>query len=702
MQRPASWAMPVRAKSWDGVAGGKYHLINTLPLWNEFYEQLKIKRAVACDTETSGLSHVQAKIVGFSFSWGAEHSYYIPVRHHEGLKEKQLDIDVIRDDLIAFFQDPKRSTIWHNFKFDGHFLIEEDMVPKGIVHDTRLQRSLLNEEQSTTALKKLAIKEIHPQADKWEAAVDEYRAAYGRKHKIPKRDVHYGYLPLDLMVPYAASDAHYTWALYKKQLPQIIGDTDLRELYLMESQLLWVLLNIEHNGVFVDRNYLNHVGPDLEKKAAELHAKIRNTLGDVNPDSNVTLIEPLQNMGVKLYKKTKSGQRFSLDAEVLERLAAKYHVCKDIKDYRGQVKLRSTYVEGILDLLTELDKLHCEYNQAVSTGRMSSKKPNLQNIPNKDKSIRRAFIPPKNVVCVGHPGHKGTSPFSRCGFEEKRVVIPSQCPNCGGRVVTKEDYILIYMDYSQMEIRMTAHYSRDKVLLDVYNRTHQDVHTRTMCEVFGGYSYDDAVAILDDYAHKDHEELDQQRKVAKMTNFLIIYGGNAKTLAARISTPDRVYTEAECKSFMRNYFDRLKGVRRWITRTKMGLRETGWVQNHFGRYRRFPELLQLLKRSYQGGDTRYKIERAERQAVNFLIQGSCADLFKIAMVRANAALRGMQSEVIMPIHDELVFYWHRDEIDHLGVVKEKMEDFQFVVPMTVDVSYSTTNWAAKKELKLAA
>ena len=249
---------------------------------------------------------------------------------------------------------------------------------------------------------------------------------------------------------------------------------------------------------------------------------------------------------------------------------------------------------------------------------------------------------------------------------------------------------------------MTAHYSRDKVLLDVYNRTHQDVHTRTMCEVFGGHSYDEAVVILEDYGHKLHEELDQQRKVAKMTNFLIIYGGNAKTLAARISTPEKVYTEAECKQFMRNYFDRLKGVRRWITRTKMGLRETGWVQNHFGRYRRFPDLLKLLKRSYQGGDTKWKIERAERQAVNFLIQGSCADLFKIAMVRAHAALRGMRSEVIMPIHDELVFYWHLDEIDHLGSVKTKMEDFNFAIPMTVDVSYSTTNWAGKKELKLAS
>jgi DNA polymerase I-like protein with 3'-5' exonuclease and polymerase domains/endogenous inhibitor of DNA gyrase (YacG/DUF329 family) len=968
MQRSTIWLVPVTAKTWDGIAGGKYHLIDTLPLWHSFYEKLRIKKQVACDTETTGLSHIDSKIIGFSFSWGAENSYYVPVRHETN--EKQLDIDVIRPDLEEFFFDPTRTTIWHNYKFDGHFLREENLVPRGVVHDTRLKHSLLHEEQSTTALKKLATMEIHPDAAKWEVAIDEFRATYARKNKIPKRLVHYGLIPLELMVPYAASDGHYTWALYKKKLPQISSDSSLLELYLMESQLLWVLLNIEHNGVFVDRTYLEKQGPELEVDIKRLRDNIIAKLGNVNPDSNGTLIEPLQRMGVKLFKRTKSGDRFSLDSDVLEKLASKYQVCSDLKEYRQVSKIKSTYIDGILKKLTDLWQLHCEYNQVVSTGRMSSKSPNLQNIPSKDKSIRRAFIPPKSVICVG------------CKYEGKHLVIPVKCPICGAKVITKDDYIMVFMDYclakgtevdtpdglipiedikigqlvftyrdrrpsvsrvsevvhvgkklsvkltldngksvvctnehrwlvcptsqnsepikvlagdlkvgdrllpmrrvraggyvhlyahkaieyskehiivaeavlgprpagydvhhkneistdncpgnleykssdihksdhgkvtakkcwddpcirksmsngislavqerggmggsnnprfgdrrqrhtsecltcgkemeffasarkkycsskcyhfarsvglnhkvvsienvglqdswsigidkdhnyalgcgvftcnSQMEIRMTAHYSRDPVLLDVFNITHQDVHLRTMCEVWGEYTYDEGLIILHDESHPDHNHLSEMRKIAKITNFLIIYGGGPSNLASNISTPKKQYTEAECRRFIQSYFERLKGVRRWITRTKMALRETGWVQNYFGRYRRFPELASLLKRA--SGSTKWMVERCERQAVNFLIQGTCADLFKIAMVRANSVLKDARSAVIMPIHDELVFYWHVDEFKHLSEVKAKMEDFNFEVPMTVDVSYSSTTWAEKRELKLTS
>jgi len=686
MQKPATWPLlPVTAKTWDGIAGGKYHLIDTLPLWHSFYEQLKIKKQVACDLEATGLSYIDSKIIGFSFSWGAENSYYVPVRHETN--EKQLDIDVIRPDLEEFFFDPSRVTIWHNAKFDCHFLKMENLTPRGVVHCTRLMHSLIREEQSTTALKKLAEVEIHPDAAKWEVAIDEFRATYARKNKIPKKMVHYGLIPLSLMVPYAASDGHYAWILYKKKLSQITSDPSLQELYLMESQLLWVLLNIEHNGVFIDRPYLERVGPELDIEIERLRGEIKQALGDVNPDSNMALAEPLQKMGVKLTKRTKSGNRFSLDSEVLEKLASKYKVCADLKEYRGVVKIKSTYIEGIINKLTDLWQLHCEYNQVVSTGRMSGKSPNLMNIPAKNKSIRRAFIPPKSVVCVS------------CSYERKHLVIPAKCPICGAKVITKEDYILVFMDYNQMEIRMTAHYSRDPVLLDVYNVTHQDVHLRTMCEIWGEYGYDDGLAILHDESHSDHIHVVEMRKIAKITNFLIIYGGGPSNLASNISTPDKQYTEAECRRFILSYFERLKGVRRWITRTKMSLRETGWVQNYFGRYRRFPELANLLKRVSR--NAQWMIERCERQATNFLIQGTCADLFKIAMVRANSVLKDARSAVIMPIHDELVFYWHVDEFKHLGEVKAKMEDFNFEVPMTVDVSYSSSTWAEKHELKLA-
>lgn len=680
MQRATSW--PLLSKQppvFTGVAGGRYHLINTLPLWKEFFAELVTKPVTANDLETSGLNPFQHEIIGFVFSWGAANSYYVPIGHRTN--EKQLHFEDIKDDLLAFYSDPNRTTVWHNSKFDLHFLLKVGIVPKGIVFCTRLMHRLIDE-TSSTALKKIAVTEVHPDANKWEKDIDEFRAAYGRKYKIPKRNVSYAIIPLEKMTPYAASDGHYTWTLYKKKLPKISEDQDLTDLFLIESQLMWVLLSCEHNGVFVDREYLDKAGPILEEEKITIENKIRKELGEVNPGSNAALIPLLESKGVKFHKKTKTG-RPSLDREVLERLATKHQVCADIKDFRAVTKLKSTYVDGICDKLDDEDRLHCEYNQMVSTGRMSSKKPNLQNIPAKDKTIRKAFVPPKSVICT------------ECGHEDKFILDVSSCPKCMGPVETQDDYVLIYIDYSQMEVRMTAHYSEDPILLEVYNKTHQDVHTRTMCELFD-IDYDEAVKILEDETHPRHEELTTLRKISKMTNFLIIYGGSAKTLSARLSTPQKQYSERQCKKFIDLYFDRLRGVRRWINKTKIYVRDTGHVQNYFGRYRRFPE----LKDRKFAWAKRWEVERAERQAVNYLIQGTCADVFKIAMVRAYDVLRDTRSKCVMPIHDEIVFYFHQDELGYLKDIVKQMEDFDFLVPMTVDICYSKTTWAEKKSLKL--
>jgi DNA polymerase-1 len=674
-----------KARTWQGIAGGIYHLINTLPLWRKFYADLKIKKTVACDVETSGLSSYHgAEIIGFSFSWGAEHSYYVPIRHVT--MEKQLDIFQIRDDLLEFFGDPKRVTIWHNGKFDLHFLAKEELIPKHIIHDTRLMHSLIDESGSQK-LKLIAKQEIHAEADKWELAVDKFRGEFGRKNKIPKKKVHYGYVPLDIMTPYAASDAHYTWILYKRKLIRVVEDLDLRRLYLSESSLLWVLQDCEYQGVFVDKEYLASVGPILQKQIDELHARIIDELGDVNPSSGATLIKPLLAKGVKLTKKSKKTGRFSLDASVMESMAAKYEVCALIQEYRAATKLKSTYVDSILELLTDDQRLHCDYNQMVTTGRMSSKQPNLQNIPRRDKTIRRAFVPPKELRC------------EECGHTEQSIIQLNQCPKCWGPVVLEPNYVLAYIDYSQMEVRMTAHYSEDPILIDCYTKPpFRDVHTQTLCQMFGG-DYDEATAILNDDTHKLHQELSFKRSVAKTINFLIIYGGTAYTLSLRISTPKKQYSEKTCQGFINQYFAKLSGVRRWIGKTKMQVRDAGYVQNHFGRYRRFPELSKLLRR-YSGWGNTGLVERIERQAVNFLIQGTCADLFKVAMVRAHELLRGKKSRLVKPIHDEIVFYMHRSELSYLKGIIEKMEDFDFRVPMTTDLSYSATNWAEKKPLKL--
>jgi DNA polymerase-1 len=619
-----------------------------------------IRNQVACDTETSGLTFVGNHIVGMSFSWGAENSYYTPIRHETG--EKQLKMEDIIDDLRAIFEREDLTTIWFNAKFDLHFYLNEGITPRGIVHDVLIQHKLLRETGSAE-LKELAKQEIDPNSDMWEVAIDDFRTKKGRE-KLPsptaanpkrmlmrkKANVHYGMIPINLMTPYAASDTHYTWALWKKKMPLVAENSELRQLYLMESQLLWVLLEMEHKGVYISRPYLEKAGPDLETEAAKHEESAYQKLGQrINLASNDELAKALQKLKIPLTKKTDKG-KISLDVEVMERLATKYEVCEDILGFRQTKKLKSTYVDNILSKLDPDDYLHCTYNQNVTTGRMSSQGPNLQNIPAKTKTIRKAFV----------------------------------CP---------DGYLMVFIDYSQVEVRMTAHYSEDQILLDCYNVTHRDVHTNTLCEVFG-YEYDEALQILDDNSHPTHEELSLLRKVAKTTNFLVIYGGGAENLRAKISSPKRQYSKEQCQKFIDQYFAKLRQLKKWINRTSAQVLQDKYVQNYFGRYRRFPELDGKFLQEWER-------KHCQRQAVNFLIQGTCADLFKVAMVRVGDILRGMRSRLVMTIHDELVFYIHKDELAVLNPIVKTMEDWHFKVPIIAEVSYAQDSWAGKKALHLS-
>lgn len=725
--RGPSVTSPVRAQQhwevFDGVAGGKYRLVDTLPKWKEVFNKLRIKKYLACDTETNGISYLNSHIVGFCLSCGAEESYYIPIRHTKLIPddsepfnpkkpkwvevrsdEKQLQIEQIFDDLVELFGDPERITIWHNYKFDGHFMRKEGIPIRGIVHDTMLMHNLIDENASSK-LKDLAVAHIDPRANKWEKAVDDFRTKFARSHKMPKKNVHYGLVPLNIMTPYGSSDGHYTWAMFKFFQPKIIADRSLRELYVqIESRLVHVLLDMEHNGVVVDRGHLRTISPQMGTQLEELKKVVWDSLGKhVNIESNAQVIPLLQAKGVKFYKKTKGGKP-SLDKEVLENLASKYQVAADLHNFRATRKLKTTYVDNLITMSSADEKIHCEYNQNVTTGRMSGKKPNLMNIPRNDPDalvnpaiIRAAFVPPKRVYCLGGDDPNVKPP---CGFLMDCVEIPNACPKCGGKLAVDEDFFMLLIDYSQIEVRMTAHYSQDPILLDVYNNTGEDVHLRTCCEMFG-YRYKEAEKILQDKKHPQYGEIKKKRQIAKMINFLIIYGGGAKSLAIKISTPQEVFTEGQCKEFIRQYFDRYRGVSRWIASVKVQAQKDLMVQNWFGRYRRLPELKDAFRRRFIPSE-KWKIERAYRQGVNYLIQGTCADLFKIALVRVNDSLQGSQSRLVMPIHDELIFYYHRSDLPLLPKVVKDMEDFDFRVPIIAEPSYTTTSWADKKELKLAA
>jgi DNA polymerase-1 len=683
--------------AYEGLSGGVYHLIDNMRLWKDFFAELIEQTLVACDTETTGLDYNTSKIVGMSFSWSPEHSYYIPVRHETN--DKQLCMEDILDDLKTFFSDEDITTVWHNFKYDAHMYLNEGIEVKGVIHDTLLMACLIDENISHK-LKDLSQTVVHGDAQKWEHLIDEWRIAFARTNKKDKREglpikkdeVHYGYIPISMMVPYAASDTHYTLKLFEEFWPEICEADDQVELYITESNLMHCLLNIEEAGVFIDKPYMETLGPILEEEYIGLEQEIKDVLGDINTNSPKQMVQAFLDHGIKLTKKNKTKTNYCLDAGVMENLSRKYEICNKILRYRKLVKKKSTFVDSIIDKADIENLLHCNYNQMVRTGRISCSGPNLMNIDGTDTLIRSSFVAPKEVKCVGNAG------LNPCGYHGKHTIIPAHCPDCGGQILDEDNYILIYIDYSQMEVRFTGILSKDEILHNIYTKTFEDNHTRTLCEVFDR-DYAEVSTILDDKDNPNFKKTKALRGIAKMINFLVIYGGTAGTLAERISTPEKKYSKKQCQVFMDAYFEKYWGVRTWIAEEKMYIRKHHQGQNVFGRWRRFPELAHLLKRQVRANN--WKIEKIERQWVNTLVQGGCADLFKKSMTNVYNYLKEKEtkSKIIKPIHDELAFYFHVDELELLPDVKAIMEDYDFSIPMLVDISFSTTNWADKQELK---
>ena len=305
-------------------------------------------------------------------------------------------------------------------------------------------------------------------------------------------------------------------------------------------------------------------------------------------------------------------------------------------EYRNKCKLKGTYADPFQTYIDEQSKVHCSYMQAVAvTGRLTAKDPPLQVLPRPNKkephyNIRRAFVP------------------------------------------LDEDHLMIFIDLSQIELRILSHYSQDELLLKAY-RENIDIHTFTASEMF---SVD-----LDKVTK-------EQRDIEKTINFGIMYGIGPTKLSQTLGIPFE-----DAKDYIEMYLERYWGVTKFIQKYQRLAMKHGYVKNYFGRMRRL-DFLQNPNLE------EWKRERGYRQAVNFSVQSTAADLFKLIMIRCDKYLRGMKSHIIMNIHDELVFYFHKDELEHLGAIKDIFEDWNFRVPIIADVNYSEKSWADK--LKIAA
>jgi len=708
---------------WRSIGESYLYCVNTLEEWKAFYQILIQQKLVACDTETTGFRWFKEhEVIGLSSGWKDQH-FYVPLRHTEsvqaGLPEQQIDINDIEDDLRAFFGDPTKTTIWHNAKFDMHFYQREGIPILCKIHDTRILWHFYDE-NAPGALKVIAsgwkdelgrwhkgivdgaasVKE--KQLSDWRIQESRTRRDLFRKlvmseadllskkiefqhmkrndlkkhiatnllqdHKYAKSgkdDIHYGLIPISLMTEYAALDTYLTYRVYEYCVKNITWTPGLTALYKNEMNLLLALFEAEEHGMRVDRNHLLTTGELLDARIEELTTTIKAELGDINLKSVQQLADALQEKGVKLTKVTEStanlddeDKKYVLDKKVLEKLKSKHEIVKAILSLREVLKTKSTYVDGILEKINDENVLHCSFNQNVATGRMSSQDPNLQNIPARNKSIRKAFVP------------------------------------------WSSEYIYVFADYSQIEVRLTAHYSQDPLLLDAY-RKNQDVHTRTFCEMWG-LDVAEISEILKDENHPMYKEYSLLRGVAKRINFGIIYGVGAPGLSEQIERPAK-YKDlpdeewvAICQGYIDQYLDKYVGVRQFVSQGKALVARDLQVTNYFGRVRHLPHA--NITKVTKDRSLKWMEARASRQGVNFLVQGTAADLFKVAVVRIRNILKGKKSKLVNFVHDEVQIYMHKSEMDLLPLIKKAMEDWKFAIDIIAEFSYSETSWGEKKSL----
>ncbi len=542
-------------------------------------EEIKKEKFFAFDLETSSLNYIDAKIVGFSIAFNAK-SYYIPIAHNKSKKYKQLSekfvLDIFKD--IIESQDLKK--IGHNLKYDRNVLLNYGITLNGIEHDSMLlsyvyDSTAIRHGLDNASEKYLSHKTIH------------YEDIAGKGVKqIPFADI-----DIDVAAEYACEDAEISYRLYDFLWSKVSKDKDIVKVYQdIEIPLIPILSKIETNGVFINSTELKKLSNELEKELNEIQSKCFNiTKKEFNLNSPKQLQEILYNdLKIPISKKTPTGKP-STDEDTLQFLAQTNEIPKLILEFRSLNKLKTGYTDKLpLQVSSKTGRVHTSYQQAItSTGRLSSTEPNLQNIPiktSKGKKIRKAFI-----------------------AEEGKKIFAA--------------------DYSQIELRIMAHLSKDKNLLKAF-KDEVDIHSFTASEIF---------------SIEFEKVSSEDRRAAKAINFGLIYGMSSFGLAKQLGIPI-----SEAKDYMDVYFKRYPDIQSYMNTTKVFAKNNGYVETIFGRKLYLPEInsKNVQRRKY-----------AERTAINAPMQGSAADIIKIAMIQIDQWLskNKSQTKMIMQVHDELVF-----------------------------------------------
>lgn len=597
-----------------------YERVASIEKLQSLVQYLSEKKEIAFDTETDSLNPVLANLVGIALSAKAGEGYYVPIGHRHR-PEYNLDKERVRELLTPLLSDQKIQKIAQNFKFDLHVMQRAGYEIEPISFDTMLASYVLNPSARGHNLDNLALE-------------------YFSHRMIPisdligsgKKQISFADVDPDQAAEYSAEDADYTYRLRGIFAPQI-EEKKLAGLYYdIELPLIAVLTQMESAGVKIDVHFLNELSGQMKKEMDQIAGAIYSMAGfEFNINSTQQLGKILfEQLQLPTKGKTAKKTAFSTDVGVLEQLAVLHPLPKAVLEYRQLTKLKSTYVDALPELINpETGRLHTSYNQAIAaTGRLSSSDPNLQNIPVRTETgreIRKAFIP------------------------------------------TDENHSLLAADYSQIELRILAHYSEDEGLITAF-RNGEDIHTRTAAEVYG--------VRLD-------QVTPEQRRAAKTANFAIIYGVTAFGLSQQTEL-----NLAQSKEFIDTYFDRYPKIKNYIDETIAGARRNGYVTTLMGRRRYLPDIESKNRQIRQF---------AERTAINTPIQGTAADMIKLAMIKISREIRSFKSKMVLQVHDELVFDAHNEELRQLEeLVRRQMTTaIMMKVPLAVDIG-TGANWLEAK------
>ena len=594
--------------------------VDTPEKFDDFLDELREQPAFCVDLETTSLDAARAEIVGWAVCWENWRAYYIPVQTPTGTPS--LDAEAVLDSLRPILTDPAKRVHNQNIKYDLTVLLANGADIATVGTDPMVADYLLAAGERSHSLDALARRHL----DRRTTPISDL-IGKGKDQKLMFE------VAVDEVTEYAAEDADVAWQL-AALMEAKLKEEHLWELYEeVERPLIPVLAKMEHTGIALDAEELAEQSREITARLEELETEIKHLAGD--DDFNVRSTKQLKEvlfdkLKLPVVKRTKTGP--STDVEVLEKLAPKHPLPALVQEHRGLNKLQGTYVDALPKLVNPATgRIHCNFNQVVTaTGRLSSSDPNLQNIPARTpegRRVRKAFV----------PGEEG--------------------------------WVMLAADYSQIELRLLAHYSQDEALLAAF-REDRDVHAAVAAEIFD---------VPLDEVTKD------QRGIAKTTNFGVIYGQSSYGLSAKLGIP-----QDEAQDFITRYLETYPGVRALIEKTLSNVRNSGYAYTILGR-----------RREVTGIRPRYfgQMNLPERTAFNTVIQGSAADLIKLAMIAVSDRLRREDhpARLLLQIHDELLLEVPEDRAGDLSALltEEMTGAMEIDVPLKVDVG-TGANWLEVK------